>query len=231
MACQRALSKAILPFGWFSSPPTPPHLSILLWAGRANVNRKEALPPLDEQVKSIKLKNPIVQQFAGTRGVYRQMNLEKRRVYNLPQWRALCESSTDHQRPAERGEVWSPDGRSHGRKTKAKGENTVPPKMQNSTPPPRPPRSPMKPASPPKTFPPSQRITTIALPRLGILLWWMRRRVTFSAARAESPLIIASRQIIPPDKHPRSHPQIPPRQKNPRPNAPRPIHLPRTIAP
>ena len=32
------------------------------------------------------------------------MNIEKRRVYNLPQWRALCES-TDHQPPAKRGEV------------------------------------------------------------------------------------------------------------------------------
>jgi len=32
------------------------------------------------------------------------MNIEKRRVYNLPQWRALCES-TDHQPPARRGEV------------------------------------------------------------------------------------------------------------------------------
>jgi hypothetical protein len=62
------------------------------------------LPPLDEQVKSIKLRNAIEQQFAGSGGVYRQMNIEKRRVYNLPQWRALCES-TDHQPPAKRGEV------------------------------------------------------------------------------------------------------------------------------
>jgi hypothetical protein len=59
---------------------------------------------LDEKIKSIKLKNAIEQQFAGSGGVFRQNNIEKRRVYNLPQWREVCES-TDHQPPARRGEV------------------------------------------------------------------------------------------------------------------------------
>ena len=36
--------------------------------------------------------------------MFRQTNIEKRRVYNLPQWREVCES-TDHQPPARRGEV------------------------------------------------------------------------------------------------------------------------------
>jgi hypothetical protein len=62
------------------------------------------LPPLDEKVKHIKLKNAIEQQFAGSAGVFRQTNIEKRRVYNLPQWREVCES-TDHQPPVKRGEV------------------------------------------------------------------------------------------------------------------------------
>ena len=72
--------------------------------GKADFGRREALPPLDEKVKSIKLRNAIEQQFAGSGGVYRQTNIEKRRVYNLPQWREVCES-TDHQPPAKRGEV------------------------------------------------------------------------------------------------------------------------------
>lgn len=75
-----------------------------LMKSEADLCRREALPPLDEKVKSIKLRNAIEQQFAGSGGVYRQTNIEKRRVYNLPQWREVCES-TDHQPPAKRGEV------------------------------------------------------------------------------------------------------------------------------
>lgn len=65
--------------------------------------RRAALPPLDEKVKDIKVKNPIEQHIAGVSGEYRQTNVEKQRTYNLPQWRALCEAS-DHQPPAKRGE-------------------------------------------------------------------------------------------------------------------------------
>jgi hypothetical protein len=84
--------KVIPPQEWYS------HISAML------TDRKEALPPLDEKVKSIKLKNAIEQQFAGSGGIFRQTNIEKRRVYNLPHWREVCES-TDHQPPARRGEV------------------------------------------------------------------------------------------------------------------------------
>jgi hypothetical protein len=61
------------------------------------------LPPLDEKVKDIKIKNPIEQHIAGVSGEFRQTNLEKQRTYNLPQWRQVCEGS-DHQPPAKRGE-------------------------------------------------------------------------------------------------------------------------------
>src|SRR5271170_2205996 len=70
----------------------------------SNDPRREALPPLDEKIKEIRLKNAIEQQIAGLGGIFRQTNIEKRRVYNLPQWREVCES-TDHQPPARRGEV------------------------------------------------------------------------------------------------------------------------------
>ncbi|KAL9129255.1 MAG: hypothetical protein Q9217_002235 [Psora testacea] len=64
---------------------------------------RDLLPPLDEKVKTIKVKNPITQEFHGTHGTYTQANIEKQRSYNLPQWKALCEES-NHQPPAKRGE-------------------------------------------------------------------------------------------------------------------------------
>ncbi|RPA82871.1 JmjC-domain-containing protein [Ascobolus immersus RN42] len=62
-----------------------------------------ANPPLDDKVKSIRVKNPIEQQIAGSNGEYSQVNFVKQRSYNLPQWRQLCEAS-EHQPPARRGE-------------------------------------------------------------------------------------------------------------------------------
>lgn len=65
--------------------------------------RRDTLPQLDQQVKTIKVKNPITQEFHGTQGTYTQANIEKQRSYNLPQWKALCEESSN-QPPARRGE-------------------------------------------------------------------------------------------------------------------------------
>ncbi|KAF8468304.1 hypothetical protein BDZ91DRAFT_793174 [Kalaharituber pfeilii] len=63
----------------------------------------DALPRLDEKIKDIKIKNPIVQHINGNAGMYRQENVEKQRTYSLPEWRKLCEAA-DHQPPARRGE-------------------------------------------------------------------------------------------------------------------------------
>ncbi|KAI5245704.1 hypothetical protein E4T43_02979 [Aureobasidium subglaciale] len=60
-------------------------------------------PALDELVKTIKIKNPISQEFMGTHGIYTQANIEKQRSYNLPEWKALTEE-TQYQPPARRGE-------------------------------------------------------------------------------------------------------------------------------
>ena len=54
-------------------------------------------------MKTIKVKNPITQEFSGAHGTYTQANIEKQRSYNLPQWKALTEE-TQHQPPARRGE-------------------------------------------------------------------------------------------------------------------------------
>ena len=65
--------------------------------------RKRARKALDDIVKTIKVKNPITQEFHGAQGIYTQRNMEKQRTYNLPQWKALCEN-TENQPPAKRGE-------------------------------------------------------------------------------------------------------------------------------
>ena len=67
------------------------------------LHRRDSLPALDEQVKTIKVKNPITQEFHGTHGTYTQANIEKQRSYNLPQWKTLTDES-NHQPPARRGE-------------------------------------------------------------------------------------------------------------------------------
>ena len=65
--------------------------------------RRDSLPALDEAIKTIKVKNPISQEFHGSHGTYTQANMEKQRSYSLPQWKSLCEES-NHQPPAKRGQ-------------------------------------------------------------------------------------------------------------------------------
>ncbi|KIX99481.1 uncharacterized protein Z520_05057 [Fonsecaea multimorphosa CBS 102226] len=64
---------------------------------------KRARKALDDIVKTIRIKNPITQEFHGAQGIYTQRNMEKMRSYNLPQWKSLCEQ-TENQPPAKRGE-------------------------------------------------------------------------------------------------------------------------------
>lgn len=64
---------------------------------------KDSLPPLDEMVKHIRVREPIKQDIMGSNGTYRQVNILHQRSYNLPQWKQLCEQS-EHQPPARRGE-------------------------------------------------------------------------------------------------------------------------------
>ncbi|KAK4204737.1 hypothetical protein QBC40DRAFT_292595 [Triangularia verruculosa] len=64
---------------------------------------KDSLPPLDDMVKQVRVREPIKQEIMGSNGTYRQVNILHQRSYNLPQWRQLCEQS-EHQPPARRGE-------------------------------------------------------------------------------------------------------------------------------
>ncbi|KAL1848705.1 hypothetical protein VTK73DRAFT_10069 [Phialemonium thermophilum] len=64
---------------------------------------RDSLPPLDDMVKQIRVRDPIKQEIMGSNGTYRQVNILHQRSYNLPQWRQLCDQS-EHQPPARRGE-------------------------------------------------------------------------------------------------------------------------------
>ena len=64
---------------------------------------KDSLEPLDDMIKTIRVREPIKQDIMGSNGTYRQVNILHGRSYNIPQWKALCDQS-EHQPPARRGE-------------------------------------------------------------------------------------------------------------------------------
>ncbi|KAJ4378751.1 hypothetical protein N0V86_005622 [Didymella sp. IMI 355093] len=101
---------------------------------------RDSLPDLQEAVKSIRVKNPITQEFTGQHGVYTGANVEKQRSYNLPEWRAVTDEP-HHQPPAKRGETRA------GRKAEppARTRSTrAAPKTDDGTPAPK--RKPGRPA-------------------------------------------------------------------------------------
>jgi len=51
--------------------------------------RRDALPPLTPQLKSVKMKDPIEQHMLGHGGLFRQQNVEKRRVFSVREWAEL----------------------------------------------------------------------------------------------------------------------------------------------
>ncbi|CCH43095.1 hypothetical protein BN7_2642 [Wickerhamomyces ciferrii] len=61
-----------------------------------------------EALKSIKIRNPIVQHINGNNGVFGQQNIEKQRTFNIVQWKALSEQP-ENQPPAPRGKARNPN--------------------------------------------------------------------------------------------------------------------------
>ncbi|KAH8981101.1 JmjC domain, hydroxylase-domain-containing protein [Lactarius hatsudake] len=57
----------------------------------------DSLPPITDQLASVKLKNPIEQHMLGHGGLFRQQNVEKRRVFSVREWAELCHK--DDRRP------------------------------------------------------------------------------------------------------------------------------------
>lgn len=52
--------------------------------------RRDALPALNSQLANVKLKNPIEQQMMGRAGLFRQQNIEKRKIMSVREWAELC---------------------------------------------------------------------------------------------------------------------------------------------
>lgn len=52
--------------------------------------RTEALLPLKQQLDSVKIKSPIEQHMIGHGGLFRQENVEKRRIMSVREWAELC---------------------------------------------------------------------------------------------------------------------------------------------
>ncbi|KAI7850121.1 JmjC domain, hydroxylase-domain-containing protein [Circinella umbellata] len=59
---------------------------------------KDKLPDTKHRLERIRVRNPIIQHIMGSRGMYTQTNVEKRRPYTIAQWCKLCEQS-EHQPP------------------------------------------------------------------------------------------------------------------------------------
>ncbi|KAF8063524.1 jumonji superfamily protein [Lyophyllum atratum] len=49
-----------------------------------------ALPPLQEQLSGVKIKTPIEQHMLGRGGLFRQENMEKRKLMSVREWAELC---------------------------------------------------------------------------------------------------------------------------------------------
>jgi hypothetical protein len=81
-------------------------INLIIYKGLTLNHRSGTLTSIQEAIKTIKVKNPIQQEFHGTPGAhgkFTQANMEKQRSYNLPEWKRLCEES-NHQPPAPRGQ-------------------------------------------------------------------------------------------------------------------------------
>ncbi|THU98588.1 JmjC-domain-containing protein [Dendrothele bispora CBS 962.96] len=62
----------------------------------------DALPPLREQLQSVKIKTPIEQHMLGRAGLFRQQNIEKRRTMSVREWSDLC-NQDDYRAPSVDG--------------------------------------------------------------------------------------------------------------------------------
>lgn len=51
----------------------------------------DALPPIKDQLLNVKIKSPIEQHMLGRGGLFRQENVEKRKVMSVREWAELCD--------------------------------------------------------------------------------------------------------------------------------------------
>jgi jmjN domain len=55
-----------------------------------SLTRTNALPSVVPQLAHVRLRNPIEQQMVGRGGLFRQQNIEKRRIMSVREWAELC---------------------------------------------------------------------------------------------------------------------------------------------
>ncbi|KAF6741198.1 specific transcriptional repressor [Ephemerocybe angulata] len=60
------------------------------WGQRSGIEWTESLPSIKPQLKDVKIKTPIEQHMLGNSGLYRQQNMEKRKVMSVREWVELC---------------------------------------------------------------------------------------------------------------------------------------------
>ena len=56
-----------------------------------SIHRIDALPPTKDQLGDVKIRTPIEQHMLGRGGLFRQENVEKRRIMSVREWAELCE--------------------------------------------------------------------------------------------------------------------------------------------
>ncbi|KZT30281.1 JmjC-domain-containing protein [Neolentinus lepideus HHB14362 ss-1] len=79
---------------------------------------RDALPPVTDQLTQVKLKSPIEQIMLGRGGLFRQQNMEKRRVMSVREWLELC-NKDDYRAPGV-DEVGLYHGQNASGKTRAR---------------------------------------------------------------------------------------------------------------
>lgn len=52
--------------------------------------RVDAMPPIKDQLANVKIRSPIEQHMVGRGGLFKQENMEKRRVMSVREWAELC---------------------------------------------------------------------------------------------------------------------------------------------
>ena len=70
----------------------------VLYPCSCNVFRTDALPSLKPQLTNVKIRTPIEQHMLGSGGLFRQENMEKRKVMSVREWAELC-SKEDFRAP------------------------------------------------------------------------------------------------------------------------------------
>ena len=60
----------------------------------SSLARFDTLKSVSQPLKDTTIREPIEQHFQGSRGIFRQSNVASRRIYNIKQWKDMCDNDT-----------------------------------------------------------------------------------------------------------------------------------------